>query len=71
MSGYKDRNGNDLEVGNRVSCSGLIFEITGFTKIVGQTMVSGEYGDFNISILEKISDDAEKDIAPYKGLKVK
>lgn len=63
MKEYKDSKGNKLQIGDLVSVAGgLFFEIRGFNEIVGQTMASGDYGDFNISIIELVPDGRKEDI---------
>jgi hypothetical protein len=65
MTEYKDSKGNELQIGDLVSCHGLQFRISGFNEIVGQTMASGDYGDFNISILKLVPEDNRNPL--FKG----
>ena len=51
----KDKNGNELFIGDWVDVSGLKVRIDALTEVAGQPMISTLYGDFNPSIVEKIT----------------
>ncbi len=48
-----------IEIGDTIEIIGTDFkvEVTGFTEIAGSKMVSSKYGDFNIDLVKKISDE--------------
>ncbi len=51
----KDKNGIEIKAGDMVSCTGLEFKIKEFKYMLGETLACGEYGCFNIILLEKIT----------------
>ena len=51
----KDRNGTKLEIGDTVHCNGLEFTIESFKTINNSTLACGDYGDFNVDLLELVS----------------
>jgi hypothetical protein len=56
MSDIIDKKGNPLYVGDTIDIGGLKTEIQGFKTINdgADLMAETEYGDFNVSIVEKV-----------------
>jgi hypothetical protein len=56
MSDIIDKKGNPLYVGDTIDIGGLQTEIRGFKTINdgSELMAETEYGDFNVSIVEKV-----------------
>ena len=56
----EDKNGNELKAGNTVNCNGLLFKIEHFeTMPSGENMACGDYGCFNVDLLELVEDGHE------------
>ncbi len=52
----KDKNGNELSVGDSVRCGGLEYKIESFQNMPTGYLACGDYGCLAVELLEKVEE---------------